>query len=123
MSEGTTLPRAELLAAVLNIHLCQVVKQALGERVLRQVIVTDSEIALYWMNNDTKNLKPYTRNRVIEANRFSDPLERFHVASHLNPADIGTRRGATIEDQLPVPSGSVENRGCSYPLIKCASLL
>ena len=53
------------------------------------------------MNNDTKNLKPYTRNRVIEANRFSEPAERFHVASELNPADIGTRRGATIEDVSP----------------------
>ena len=99
--KGMTLPRAELLAAVLNVYLCQVVKRAMKDRVVRQVLVTDSEIALYWMNNDTKQLKPWTRNRVIEANRFSEPSERFHIASELNPADIGTRRGASIEDVSP----------------------
>ena len=99
--KGMTLPRAELLAAVLNIYICQVVKRAMKDRVVRQVYVTDSEIALYWMNNDTKQLKPWTRNRVIEANRFSQPAERFHVASEMNPADLGTRPGATIEDVSP----------------------
>ena len=68
---------------------------------MRQIIVTDSEIALYWTNNDLKHLKPWTRNRAIEVNRFSKPAERFHVASEFNPADIGTRRGVTIDDVSP----------------------
>ena len=99
--DGMTLPRAELLAAVLNVHICRVVKRALRERVVRQILVTDSEIALFWMNNDTKYLKPWTRNKVIEVNRFSEPSERYHVASELNPADIGTRKGATVADVSP----------------------
>ena len=65
---------------------------------MRQTLVTDSEISLHWTNNDMKHLKPWTRNRAIEVNRFSEPEERYHIASELNPADIGTRRGATIED-------------------------
>ena len=101
VQEGTTLPRAELLAAVLNAHLCHIVRRALKDRVSGQILITDSEIALYWMNNDTKHLKPWTRNRAIEVNRFSEPGERYHVASELNPADIGTRRGVSIEDVSP----------------------
>ena len=118
-----TLPRAELYASVLNVNICEVVKRAMKERVVRQVLVTDSEIALYWMNNDTKQLKPWTRNQVIKVNRFSEPTDRFHVASEMNPADIGTRKGATIEDVSQGQNGKVVNRGSDYRSKTCVKLI
>ena len=99
--EGMTLPRAELCAAVLNVHIAEVVKRALKERVVDQILVGDSEIALHWMNSEVKQLKPWTRNKVIEVNRFSEPVDRYHISSDMNPADIGTRKGARIEDVAP----------------------
>ena len=90
-----------MCAAILNVHITEVVKRALKDRVVGQILVVDSEIALHWMNSDTKQLKPWTRNKVIEANRFSEPCDRFHVSSDMNPADIGTRKGASIEDVAP----------------------
>ena len=62
------------------------------------IYVTDSEIALYWIGSDTKPLKPYVRNRVIEIRRFTDISQWFHIESGENPVDIATRKGATLED-------------------------
>ena len=47
----------------------------------------------------TQNLwTPYVRNRVIEIRRFTDIMQWFHVESSGKPADIATRKGATLED-------------------------
>ena len=99
--DGMTLPRAELMASVLNVHITEVVRRSLQEMVADKVFVTDSEIALHWMNSETKQLKPWVRNRVIEANRFSMPENRFHIKSDMNTADIGTRKGVTLTDISP----------------------
>ena len=116
---GMTLPRAELYAAVLNVHITEVVKRALKDKVVGQVLVTDSEIALHWLNSETKQLKPWTRNQVIEANRFSVPEDRYHIDSESNPADIGTRKGVTIQDIAP---GSEWESGKSWMKLPLAIL-
>ena len=87
--EGMSLPRAELYASVLNTHITEIVKKALKSRCTDHVLVTDSEIALHWLCSDTKQLKPWTRNKVIEINRFSSPDDWYHVESAMNPAYIG----------------------------------
>ena len=99
--EGMTLPRAELMAAILNVHITEVVRRALHDRIVDKLLVMDSEIALHWMNSETKQLKPWVRNRVIEGNRFSAAENRFHIKSDLNTADIGTRKGVTLDDVSP----------------------
>ena len=99
--EGMSLPRAELYAAVLNVHVTEIVKRSLKERCVSSVLVMDSEIALHWLDSDTKQLKPWTRNKVIEANRFSKKEDRFHIESSMNPADAGTRKSANIESVGP----------------------
>ena len=62
------------------------------------MLVSDSEIALFWITSQTKRQKPWVRNRAIEVNRFSKPEDWVHTESAKNPADVGTRKGATIED-------------------------
>ena len=98
--EDTSLPRAELIAATLNVHVTEIVKRSVEN--LRPVssctFVLDSEIVLHWICSVTKQLLPFVRNRVIEVLRFTCPSQWYHVASNLNPADLGTRKGVKIED-------------------------
>ena len=96
--EGMTLPRAEMMAAILNVHVMEIVKRALQRNCSDYILVSDSEIALFWLTSQTKRQKPWVRNRAIEANRFSNPHDWYHINSDMNPADIGTRRGATLKD-------------------------
>ena len=99
--EDTTLPRAELFAATLNIHVSQIVRKSLRNKITDHLLVLDSEIVLYWLSWFTKQLKPWVRNRVIEILRFSKPEDWYHLISSLNPADIGTRGGVSVEDCGP----------------------
>ena len=96
--ENMTLPRAELFAATLNVHVLEILKRSLRNNCIDYLCVTDSEIALYWITSQTKRQKPYVRNRAIEVNRFTKPTDWYHISSEMNPADIGTRKGASIED-------------------------
>ena len=67
-----TVPRGELVAAVLNASTGFVVKSSLGERVKRSWYVTDSQVTLYLINSTTAVLKTWPRNRVVEVNQNSD---------------------------------------------------
>ena len=53
---------------------------------------------MHWINNDEKPLKQWVRNRVIEIRRFTSPSQWFYVQSNDMIADIGTRRGASLDD-------------------------
>ena len=96
----TTLPRAELVAATLNVHVTEIVKRSVESfrTISGCIYVLDSEIVLHWICSMVKQLKPFVRNRVLEILRFSYPAMWYHVASKLNPADLGTRKGAKLED-------------------------
>ena len=97
--EGMSLPRAELMACTLNVHITEIVKKSLKRLPIKNcTYVLDSEIALHWIASETKRLIPGARNQVIEIKRFSTIDEWVHVASEWNPADLGTRKGVKIED-------------------------
>jgi hypothetical protein len=96
--EDMTLPRAEMFAATLNVHVMQIVKRALTNHCSDYLLFTDSEIALFWLTSQTKRQKPWVRNRAIEVNRFTNPIDWYHIDTSRNPADVGTRKGASIED-------------------------
>ena len=96
-----TIPRAELVAAVLNASTGFVVKSSLRERVKKSWYVTDSQVTLYLINSTTAALKVWTRNRVVEINRISDRSDWFHTKRENMVADLGTRKGATVEQVSP----------------------
>ena len=97
--QGMTPPKAELMACALNVHVTEIVKRALRRLNIKNVVyVLDSEISLHWIASECKRLKPGTRNLVIEIRRFSSVDQWNHVVSELNPADIGTRKGAVLSD-------------------------
>ena len=113
LAEGTTQPRGELIAAVLNAHTGEVVRRAFGDYHEKAVKLTDSQIVLHWMNNIDLRLNIFVRNRVIECCRYMDPKLLKYVRSADMIADIGTRRCTDINDVGP---GSVWQEG--FPWMK-----
>ena len=92
LPEGTTIPRGELMAAVMNAATGHTVKKAFGEMHQKCFKLTDSTVALHWIANDQKVLKTFCRTRVIECKRLA-PVDRwFKVDSEDMIADIGTRK-------------------------------
>jgi len=96
--DNSSQPRAELCAAVLNSHSGEVVQRALKKHHKYNVKLTDSQVVLHWICNDERPLKQWVRNRVIEIKRFTDPNDWLYIDSVNMIADIGTRKGATIND-------------------------
>ena len=106
-------PRAELFAATLNAHTGEIVKRSLQTYHKSSVKLTDSQIVLHWFHNQSKQLKQWTRNQVIEIDRFADKSLWRYIKITTDTTDIGTRRRATLED---ISTESVWING--YPWIK-----
>ncbi|XP_066928171.1 uncharacterized protein [Clytia hemisphaerica] len=98
LPDHTSQPRAEMIAALLNIHTSEVVKRSLGDLHKSSMKLCDSQVVLHWIGNDKKPLKQWVRDRVIEIRRFSQPSDWYYVSSKNMIADLGTRRGCSIED-------------------------
>ena len=96
----STIPRAELKAATMGAILMHTVKVNFGEQFKKSIFVTDSTVALYWINQDQRPLQVAVRNAVIEIRRFTLVEQWFHIETHLNIADLGTRT-AEVEDLAP----------------------
>ena len=108
-----TIPRAELRACVLGACLGEVVMRAYGELIQRRVFVTDSTVAISWINTDDRPLQVGVRNAVIQICRFTRPDEWLHVPSEENPADLATRGTLRVPDIGP---GSTWQSG--YPWMR-----
>ena len=71
---------------------------ALREYIKTRIHLTDSQIALFWINNTTSQMKQWVRNRVIEINRLTSRENWFYIETANMMADLGTRKGAEIVD-------------------------
>ena len=96
-----TIPRAELIAAVLNASTGHVVRLSLKDLLKRHWKLTDSQVVLHWINTTKTKLKQFIRNKGIEVTRLTNREDWRYVPSKLNVADIGTRKGAQIADVGP----------------------
>ena len=99
--QGTTQPRAELLAALMNASTGHVVKMSFGDRHKECLKLTDSQVAMFWIRSKRSKLKLGVRNQVIEINRLCDVQDWRAVDTKDMIADIGTRKGNTIDDCMP----------------------
>jgi hypothetical protein len=95
---GMTIPRAELFAANVNAHTGEVVKRSFGNLHKKCTKLTDSQVTLHWINNQELPLKQWPRNRVVEILRFTEANQWKYVKGIDMPADLGTRKGATLKD-------------------------
>ena len=98
---GITIPRAELVAALLNASTGHIVRRSLGDWHKRCWKVTDSQVVLHWINSTKSSLKLWVRNRVIEITRLVDRSVWWYVDRERMIADLGTRKGAKIVDVTP----------------------
>ena len=96
--KGFSQPRAELYASLINSHTGEVVKRSLKKWHQSSVKLTDSQIVLHWIDNDEKPLKQWVRNRVVEIKRYTSKDQWFYVNTVNMIADLGTRKGATLEN-------------------------
>ena len=96
--DGYSQPKAEIFACGLNASSGHVVALSLGDLHRECVKLTDSQVALHWICNDTRVLKVGVRNQVIEINRLADKSFWRYVHTSNMIADIGTRKGATLSD-------------------------
>lgn len=90
--KSVSLPRLELLGALLAARLMEFVKNSLhiGSEV-PVVCFTDSMVALSWIKGSSVRWKTFVRNRVEEIKSLV-PIENwFHVHGKENPADLVSR--------------------------------
>ena len=88
-----TIPRLELLSALLLARLMDTVSEILKSEVVvsDSAYFTDSKVALYWIRGWQKSWRPFVQNRVVEIRNLTC-LERWqHCPGTDNPADISSR--------------------------------
>ena len=89
----TTLPRLELLAALLAARLLKFVTSALQLETTGNSYTcwSDSPVALSWIKSNAAKWKQFVQNRVLEIQELTSP-ERWHFCpGKENPADLLTR--------------------------------
>ena len=112
------MPWAELMGASLNASTGHSVKLAFRAYHTKCWKLTDSQVALHWINSKRSSLKMWVRNRVIEINRLID-IDRWHCVNTKNMiADLGTRKGAKISEDSSWICGLTWMKGseCDFPI-------
>ena len=97
--QGQTIPRLELLSALLLSRLILSVYKSLQHQVatLDMRCYTDSLVSLYWVRGRDKEWKPFVQNRVQGIRRNVPPELWFHCPGVINPADIPSRGLSMVE--------------------------
>ena len=90
---GQTIPRMELLGALILSRLIVKIKDALQSFVeINEVVcLTDSTVALWWIKNTASVYKQYVHERVKEIRRNVGTECWRHIAGKQNPADLPSR--------------------------------
>ena len=101
LPEGTTTPRGELMAAVMNAATGYTVMKAFGNYHKKAFKLTDSTVTLHWLSSEHTAQKTWVRTRSIEANRLSKGFVWYQVDGDKMVADLGTRKGLKPPDVGP----------------------
>ncbi|GFS28562.1 integrase catalytic domain-containing protein, partial [Nephila pilipes] len=94
-----TLPRLELLAALLGTRLLQYFYRETNMHSHTAVLWSDSTVALSWIKGDPNRWKTFVCNRTTEILQYTTPSQWRHCTGTDNPADHLTR--GTFPSQLP----------------------
>ena len=90
--KSVSLPRLELLAALLCARLVTYVREALRLPLEQEIHCwTDSEITLAWLQKDPCSWKTFVANRVSAIQSLTNPSCWHHCPGKQNPADLLTR--------------------------------
>ena len=89
--KNTSLPRLELLGALLCARLLVYVRDGLKLSNVATHCWTDSTITLAWIQSDASKWKKFVANRVSEIQSITDKSTWHHCPGKDNPADLVTR--------------------------------
>ena len=94
-----SIPRLELLAALLLARLIFSVTQALKDEIhlSNPSCYTDSTVALWWIMGKEKVWKPFVQNCVNEIRSLLPSMHWSHCSAKKNPADLPTS-GLTVQE-------------------------
>ena len=90
--KSISLPRLELLGALLCARLMDFVRTALKlDADVKSFYWTDSTVALAWIHGEPHKWKTFVANRVTEIQNLSKATQWGHCPGKINPADLLTR--------------------------------
>ncbi|XP_028969039.1 uncharacterized protein LOC100907922 [Galendromus occidentalis] len=90
--EPQSLPRLELLAAVISVRLSRFLIDNLDIEFSSVCYYTDSRITYHWATSVRPGVwKPFANNRVLEIQKHSNPDQWFFVQGTSNVSDLATR--------------------------------
>ncbi|XP_028413930.1 uncharacterized protein LOC114536783 [Dendronephthya gigantea] len=97
--KSLTIPRLELVAGHMTANLVTNVERAIGmEKVTEIHCWLDSTVALYWINGQGE-YRQFVSNRVKKVKEL-DRIRWHHVPTNENPADLGSRGGDVVGNEL-----------------------
>ena len=94
---ATSIPRLELMGAVLGLRLALSVAKVLKIDQSLLSFWSDSMNVLWWIRKPSRSFRPFIANRVGEIHDSSSPTQWRHVNTHQNPADLPTRGMSVTE--------------------------
>ena len=86
--ETISIPRLELMAAMLSLHLPNTVAEVYKIDQMNVNYWTDSMNVLWWVRNHSRKFKPFVANRISEIQRLAAPGKWNHVRTKENLADL-----------------------------------
>ncbi len=86
-----SIPRLELLAAVLGLHLSLAIAEALEIPISMVRFWCDSMNVLLWIRGRGRQFRPFVANRVGVIQSHTNPEQWQYVATQENPADLCSR--------------------------------
>ena len=93
----TTVPRLELMAAVMAVKMDIMLRRDLDIFIVRSYFWTDNQIVLAYLNNVSRRFKVFVANRVAFIRDHSNPDQWRHVPGDENPANV-ISRGCLVKD-------------------------
>ena len=99
-TKATTMPRLELVAALLACKLGTKVKSELEIDIDSQCFWVDSKIVLGYIRNETKRFKIFVANRTRQIRDLSDESEWHYVNTKDNPSDDASRGLEVSQEEL-----------------------
>ncbi|XP_054709261.1 uncharacterized protein LOC129218966 [Uloborus diversus] len=100
--KSLTLPRLELMAAVLSAKLSFNILKSL-KRDIPCYFWSDSKITIFWIKGNPEKFKPFVKNRIEEIRKFTAPSDWFFCPGKVNPSDT-LSRGAKVSKLLEDPT-------------------